>query len=130
MFKKTDTGPIHPFSSPIDTFRSVTISNTSSPFDYFLLNTVFRFQKNDRSNLGFVDLEKIHGISNSDLPLIIAIVIIDLTTTELLVDDRSSYNILYEETLESLGHRRTNLSPMRENTCYLSSLRSFILVER
>lgn len=113
MSKKIGPGPIPHISSSTDIFWSTAASNTSSPFDCFLLNTYSKFQQNDRSKLGFVDIEKVEGISNSDLPLIIAVVIIDLIVTRFLVDDMSYFNTLYKETLELVSLYRTNLSPSK-----------------
>lgn len=63
----------------------------------------------------FLDLEKVDRVPNSDLPLIIVVVIIDLTITRLLVDDESSCNILYEDALESLSLHRTNRPSEKED---------------
>lgn len=62
-------------SSSINTFRSVTASKTSSTLDCFFLNIGPKFQQNNRSKLGFLDLEKVDGILNSGQLLVIATVI-------------------------------------------------------
>lgn len=53
--------------------------------------------------LGFLDREKIYGIPNFDLPLILQVTVTDQNLAEFPVDDISSCNILYTDTLELLG---------------------------
>lgn len=57
----------------------------------------------DRSELDFLDHEKINGILNFDLALILAAIIVDQNMIGFLVDGGSSCNILYVETLKLLG---------------------------
>ncbi|KAI5421603.1 hypothetical protein KIW84_045144 [Lathyrus oleraceus] len=64
----------------------------------------------DRLELGLLDCEKINGISNFDLPLILVVTIVDQNLTRFLVDDRSSCNILYAGTLKRLGIQQVDLN--------------------
>lgn len=45
--------------------------------------------------LGFIYCDKINGIPNVDLPLILAINIVGRNIIKFLVDNKRSYNILY-----------------------------------
>lgn len=68
----------------------------------------------DRLELGFLDHEKIKGILNFDLPLILVVTIANLNLTGFLVDDESSCNVLYADTLEWLGLHQTCLNLYRK----------------
>lgn len=87
--------------SLIEEFHGSMSFNTYPSSDCILLITNSSVQSSrDRSKLGFLDLENINGISNFDLPLILAITIVDYKLIGFLVDDWSSCNILYTHTLE------------------------------
>lgn len=61
--------------------------------------------------LGFLDHEKIKGILNFDLPLILVVTMVDQNLTGFLVDDKSSCNIFYTDLLELLGIQHTDMNP-------------------
>lgn len=97
-------------SSSIDAFWNVTLSDDFPFLDCLLLDADSRVQQIDRSELGFLDSEKIDKITNSGLPLVIEVGIVDLTLTWFLVDGGCSCNVLYEYALESLGFQQIYLS--------------------
>lgn len=91
MIKKLNfvSDPILHISSSIDTFQSISTSNVSSSPDRFLLDNDPGVQQVDRSELGFLDREKIDRMTNSKLPLVIAVVLAIQTLTGLLVDEEA-----------------------------------------
>lgn len=60
--------------------------------------------------LELLDHEKISGISNFDLPLILVITILDQNLTRFLVDDLNSCNVLFADMLDLLGLQQKNLN--------------------
>lgn len=59
--------------------------------------------------LGFLDKDKIYGILNIDMPLILGITIADQNLTRILVDKGSSCNVIYIGTMDLLGIQKTYL---------------------
>ncbi|CAI8583153.1 unnamed protein product [Vicia faba] len=98
--------------SLIEEFRYDASSNTCHWPYYFLLTTkIDGLWSRDRLESGFLYCEKINRILNFNLPLILAVTITDRNLTIFLVDDRSSGNILYVDTLKLLGIQQAYLNP-------------------
>lgn len=91
---------IHQLSS-ICEIHGATTSNIDSPSNYLslLADTDDQWGK-DLLALRFLDCKKINGLLKSDLHLILAVTVVDQNLTRFLVDDESSCNILYTNTLE------------------------------
>lgn len=62
--------------------------------------------------LGFLNRDKINGLPNVDLPLILAVTIDDRNLTEFLIDKGSSCNILYSETVDLIGITQEDLKEL------------------
>lgn len=97
-------------SSSIDAFWNITLSGDSLFPDCFSLDAEWRVQQADWSILGFLDREKIDKIANSELLLVIIVVIADQALTRLLMDDESSWNILCEDVFERLSIKQTYMN--------------------
>lgn len=74
----------------IETICDIASSNTYPSPDHFILVTDADIQR----KLGFLDHDKINGIPNVYLHMILAVSIIDCNLTGFLVDNGSSCNIL------------------------------------
>lgn len=81
-------------------------------------------QNKDRSMLEFRDHEKVNGVLNDVLPFVIIVTVTYHTVAGLLIDDRSSYNILYDDALEQLGLCQLDLNPCKGG--YLLIFKNFI----
>lgn len=92
-------------------FQNITLSNASPFFDLSLLDTDSGIQQVYRSELRFMDKEKIDKIMKFELPLVIEVVIVDRALIILLVDDKSSYNVLYKDALWLLNLKLTDIDP-------------------
>lgn len=98
-------------TSSIKDFYDVASSNTYPSPDFFLLMTNTGTQGSwDWLVLGFLECEKINGVLNVDIPLILAVIIAELNLTVFVMDDRSSWNILYADMLELLGIQQADLN--------------------
>lgn len=98
--------------SPMKEFYDVTSSSTRPFPNYLLLMIDVGIQQSgDRLKLDFLDFEKVNGILNFDLPLILGVTIADQNLTWFHVDDTSSCSVLYVDRLELLGIQQvyTNL---------------------
>lgn len=128
MIGKPDSDPDLAFhvSSTIDALWNVTLSDDSHFSDSFLLYIDTRVQQVDRSYLGFQGKEKINGIVNSEMLLVIATVIFNEALIRLLIDDENSCNILYEDTLELLNLEQTDLDSSDEED--LIAFNDFVLI--
>lgn len=62
--------------------------------------------------LGFLDRDKINGLPNVDLPLILTVTIDDRNLTEFLIDEGSSCDILYSETVDLIGIPQEDLKEL------------------
>lgn len=67
-----------------------------------------------RPLLGFTDNEKVNGVSNEELPLVIVVAIQDHGIARCLVNEGSSVNILYQDAFEKLGLKEENLKPYED----------------
>lgn len=95
----------------IDKLHGSPIYRTYQSLECLVLMTDIVIQRHrDRSELELLDREKISGILNFDLPLILVITILDRNLTRFLVDDLNSCNVLFADMLELLGLQRTNLN--------------------
>lgn len=87
-------------------------SNIYPLLDCFLLVTDADIQQSeDWLKLGFLDYEKINGIPNFVLPLILEIIITDRNLTWFLIDDGIYCNVLYTYTMDLLGIQKEDMSP-------------------
>jgi len=59
--------------------------------------------------LGFADNEKIDGVPNEDLPLVVIVGIHGHNVARCLVDKGISVDILYQDVFEKLGQRKEDL---------------------
>jgi len=64
-----------------------------------------------RPLLGFINNQKVNGVSNGELLLVIVMAIRDHDVARCLVDEGSSVDILYQDALKKLGLRREDLKP-------------------
>lgn len=96
--------------SPIDKFRDISSCNTCHSSNCFILVAGDNIRRSkDRLELGFMDREKNNGIPNFNLPLILAVTIVESNLTGFFVDNKSSCNILYAYTMDLLGIKQTNM---------------------
>lgn len=65
----------------------------------------------ERLVLGFLDDKKVDEISDVDLPFVINATISNHSISGILVDDRSSYNLIYLKIFAQLGIRPKYLKP-------------------
>jgi hypothetical protein len=65
--------------------------------------------------LGFTDNEKVNGVSNEDLPLVIVVAIRDHNIARCLVDEGSSIDIMYQDAFEKLGMKSGDISCIIED---------------
>lgn len=91
--------PSPPQLSVINQINTVETSSGDPSMEHLLqaMNDI-RSRSEDWLALEFIVREKINGVSNAEFPL--ACIAVDRTLTGFLVDDRSSSNILYNDTLE------------------------------
>lgn len=68
----------------------------------------------NRLKLRYLDHDKIDGNPNNDIAIILAITIIDCNLTGFLINNRSSCNILYSDTLDLIGIQQADLGPYGE----------------
>lgn len=102
--------------SLISSLKNLTSSNSPLFPNCFLLDYNSRIHQVHKSELGFIDREKINRIINFELALVIALVITNQALIGLLVNYRSSYNVLYEDALELLGLTQTGLNTFVEES--------------
>ena len=97
--------------SPIEKFSDIASPNIChSSYCFILIVDIGTRRSKDRLELGFMNRVKINGIPTFNPPLILTVTIVDRNLTEFLVDDKSSSNILYADTMDMLGIQQTNMN--------------------
>lgn len=84
---------------------------------------------NERPILGFLDKEKVDGIPNVDIPLVITVVIPNHLVYRILVGDISSCKVIFSETLAKLGLGLRHLRPLKIRDYLLLMILALILVD-
>lgn len=97
FFEFPDHAPPQPFL--FNEIFTQMMCHEDPPPENLIQETDLRSRSKYKPMLGFQDCEKVDGIPNIELPLVITFIVVNQTVAGLLVDE-SSCNILYTDTLE------------------------------